>query len=276
MPYIDKKTGKKRTSEDDILIPSLRLIQKNPNCTMAELKNNLSKEIVFFPADKELSKTRPGERMFHQIIGNLVSHSDSNKFGEYVKIYKDNKGTNHFILSQKGKQFLISIDHDKIIDSIEEYAENEDVQNSDSYDDDVNLYEYNNRVPELTKGITKNKYKTNPKLAKTVIKRSNYICEYARLIGKNHNTFITKLKVPYLEAHHLIPMKAQYDFKVNLDREENIVGLCPVCHRLVHYGSLEEKEKVLSVLYSNRIDKLKECDATIEISLPDLINKYYK
>ena len=62
-------------------------------------------------------------------------------------------------------------------------------------------------------------------------------------IGENHATFESIHGTQYLEAHHLIPMKAQKDFlseNINLDRLENIVALCPNCHKAVHYGTRSE------------------------------------
>ena len=71
-------------------------------------------------------------------------------------------------------------------------------------------------------------------------------------------------------------MKAQKDFlPKNLDRVENIVGLCPMCHAMVHHGTLAEKKKVLQVLYDDRIKKLNSCEQSIDIDFNELIIKYY-
>ena len=72
-------------------------------------------------------------------------------------------------------------------------------------------------------------------------------------------------------------MKAQKDFgDVNLDRVENIVGLCPMCHSIVHYGNFAEKEQVLRKIYDERRQLLNNCDQPINITFEDLINKYYR
>lgn len=276
MPYIDKK-GNQRMSEEDMLVPALKIVKMTPNCTMSDIKIQISKQMKFFPADLEPSPTRHGECRYHQIIGNLISHKDNNQFGKYVNIIlMPGKNKNQLVLNKEGILFLDCLNTKEIIEAINEYAENESVQTADSYDDIMDLSEQNNREPILGEGIKNSRYKTNSKLAKTILKRSGYKCEYGNMMGEDHTTFTSKSNVPYLEAHHLIPMKAQKDFgNVNLDREENIVGLCPMCHSVVHYGNFEEKERVLRKIYDARIELLKNCNQKIYITFEELINKYY-
>ena len=277
MSYTDKN-GNLRMSEEDMLVPALRIIQATPNCTMSDIKTQISQKMKFFPADLEPSPTRPGECKYHQIIGNLISHIDNNLFGKYVTVVLvPGRNKNQFVLNAEGYKFLNSLDVEEILDAIDEYAENEYIQNADSYDDTDDLSYQNNRKPELGGGVKNNRYKTNSKLAKTVLKRCGYKCEYGRLIGNEHVTFTAKSNLPYLEAHHLIPMKAQKDFgDVNLDRVENIVGLCPMCHSIVHYGNFAEKEQVLRKIFDERIQLLNNCDQPINITFEELINKYYR
>lgn len=276
MPTIDNN-GNFRMSEEDMLIPALRIIQSTPNCTMSDIKAQISQKMKFFPADLAPSPTRPGECKYHQIVGNLISHIATNQFGKYVNLIPVPGKRNQFVLNEEGHEFLNTLDAEVIFEAIDEYAENEYVQNSDSYDDKDDLSEQNNRKPELGGGVKSNRYKTNSKLAKTVLKRCGYKCEYGRLTGSEHITFTAMSNLPYLEAHHLIPMKAQKDFgDVNLDRVENIVGLCPMCHCIVHYGNLVEKEHVLRELYNERIQLLINCDQPINITFEELINKYYR
>ena len=73
--------------------------------------------------------------------------------------------------------------------------------------------------------------KRNPSIAKRVLAINNYHCA----IDSNHSTFQTRSDVPYMEAHHLIPCTVsnskKFKEKSKLDREENIVCICPNCHR---------------------------------------------
>jgi 5-methylcytosine-specific restriction protein A len=65
------------------------------------------------------------------------------------------------------------------------------------------------------------------------IESARYQCE----INLEHYTFIARSTGhPYMEGHHVLPMKYQDKFDKSLDVYANIVCLCPICHRLLHYG----------------------------------------
>lgn len=128
----------------------------------------------------------------------------------------------------------------------------------------------NNRIPITSEKTKYSDFKTDPKIAKTALYHADYKCEY----NPNHVTFISKYQVPFMEAHHLIPMAAQSDFKVNLDRIENIISLCPICHSAIHYGDENTSKKIVEKLFNDRKKKLFDCD--IDISLDNLFYKYYK
>ncbi len=104
----------------------------------------------------------------------------------------------------------------------------------------------------------------------TIIKRqsiesANYECE----ISDEHKTFIVKnTNHQYMEAHHAIPMRYQRRFDVSLDVYANIVCLCPICHRLLHYGTDCEKEILLDKIYYERADRL--ATSGIKISRQDI------
>lgn len=44
----------------------------------------------------------------------------------------------------------------------------------------------------------------------------------------------------YLEVHHIIPLSDKKGF----DTLDNVCALCPICHRLMHYGKETDKEKI--------------------------------
>ena len=100
----------------------------------------------------------------------------------------------------------------------------------------------------------------NPQLAKSAIIHANYQCE----VDSAHSTFLNKHGKPYMEGHHLIPCtvkNANYiweKFKRNIDCKENIVSLCPTCHRAIHMGNQDEKRRVLTVLILKRLPFLKQ------------------
>ena len=129
----------------------------------------------------------------------------------------------------------------------------------------------NNRTPVFFKTKTGIKYKTNPRISKTALQLANYMCQ----INQNeHKTFISKLGQQYMEAHHLIPMHAQKDFSINLDRIENIVCICPNCHSAIHLGTDAVRLECLKALYDLKIKDL--IKVGLNISFGDLFIKYYK
>lgn len=98
---------------------------------------------------------------------------------------------------------------------------------------------------------------------------ANWTCEY----NEKHKTFVSGVNNrPYVEAHHLIPMSAQIDFENTIDFADNIISLCPTCHRNIHYGKNEEKEKMLKYFFEIR--KPLYSIYGIAITMSDL-NKYY-
>lgn len=100
-----------------------------------------------------------------------------------------------------------------------------------------------------------------------VIMSSGYMCE----INNEHKTFIAdSTKQPYMEGHHSIPMNKQDSFNNSLDVYANIISLCPICHRLLHYGICEEKTEILKKIYYLRADRL--YNSGLKISQSDFIN----
>ncbi len=127
-------------------------------------------------------------------------------------------------------------------------------------------------VPQaLPNTLNTNVYiKRDPKKAANAKKRANYQCEF----DSSHKTFIGSNGENFCEAHHLIPMFMQYKFFYSLDVEANIVSLCPNCHSTLHHSNGEEKIKIITKLYNERIERLRKCN--IYISLEDLIEIYCK
>lgn len=145
-----------------------------------------------------------------------------------------------------------------------------------SFGYDINSAKFqreNNRVPEPIYDANGNLkgYRTNPRIAKTALMISEFKCEINKA---DHITFLSKIDRPFMEAHHLIPMHAQKDFAINLDRVENIVSLCPNCHSAIHLGTDSVRLDYLRKLYDERIKQLNAVG--LDISFGDLYSKYYK
>ncbi len=133
---------------------------------------------------------------------------------------------------------------------------------------DEELEKSGNRKPEKTSNSNSNRYKTNPRISKTVIVNNNYECQ----IDIHHKTFKDKKSKYFMEAHHLIPMSFQDNFKINIDRKENIISLCPNCHRAIHLGNKHERAKRIKILFELKKDELK--NISLKIKLSQLLNFY--
>lgn len=128
----------------------------------------------------------------------------------------------------------------------------------------------NSRTPEVLDTKTGRKYKTDPRIIKASLAQVQYKCN----INEDHCTFPVNDLHDYAEGHHVIPMKAQKDFSENLDRTENVVSLCPTCHKAIHYSSREYKRRLLECLYTE--EKRQELHALgINITLIELLDRYY-
>ena len=118
------------------------------------------------------------------------------------------------------------------------------------------------------------RFRTNPLLGKIAIKKAYYSCEN----NYNHETFISKKNQQiYMEAHHLIPVCFQKEvwdkYHINIDCVENIVSLCPTCHKAIHYGTKEVQRNMIRELFSRCAPKYKAIGLNITI---DEIYKFYR
>ena len=99
--------------------------------------------------------------------------------------------------------------------------------------------------------------------------RSKWKCEY----NTEHQTFkSSKDNNPYMEAHHLIPMSYQYFFENSIDFADNIICLCPTCHRKIHNAHKEVKREMIIKLFNQR--KLTYPAHGINIDIQSLLSMY--
>ncbi|HBJ76538.1 MAG TPA: hypothetical protein DDY68_01410 [Porphyromonadaceae bacterium] len=97
------------------------------------------------------------------------------------------------------------------------------------------------------------KYRRNQSIIKEVFKEYNYRCFF----DENHITFPTKTSNNFLEGHHIIPISRNKSFENELDVKENILPLCPNCHRAIHLAKNEYKIRLLqSVIENTSISRL--------------------
>jgi len=168
------------------------------------------------------------------------------------------------------KNILEISDDNETYDS--EYVEKVDEVKEENINAEIAKDAYKNepRFSESKRGV---KVLKNPIFGKIAIKQSNYKCN----VNESHTTFESKkTKRDFMEAHHLIPMnKAKEVFEeqnINIDCVENLVSLCPNCHRATHYGSNRVKKELLINLYDKKEEEYKKIG--LEISLEELLKMY--
>ncbi|MEK4698329.1 HNH endonuclease [Solibacillus sp. FSL R7-0668] len=94
-------------------------------------------------------------------------------------------------------------------------------------------------------------------------RRANYTCE----MNDAHRTFINAADHQnYIEAHHLIPMAAQDYYDYTIDFADNIVTLCPNCHRQIHYAVPHEKGELVEILFQKRQKNYENYGIDIDIA----------
>ncbi|RWQ73464.1 hypothetical protein [Bacillus cereus] len=111
----------------------------------------------------------------------------------------------------------------------------------------------------------------NSRHASEVVAAANNLCEF----DNEHRHFTSKFNQKnYVEAHHLIPMKYQDQFDCSLDVHANIVSICLVCHKKIHFGLFEDKKEILDKLFDNRRERLKA--SGIEVVIDEFYGYYQK
>ena len=103
----------------------------------------------------------------------------------------------------------------------------------------------------------------------TALDNANFKCEN----NSEHITFISaRTGRQFVEAHHLIPMEFQNEFTNSIDVPENIISLCPNCHREFHNSTDENKYELIKKFIGLRTQKLIERE--IQINEKQLFSFY--
>ncbi len=261
------------------------------------IEKNLKIEIEKYLKDKSyiiLFNTEKDKKSFYTTIINENEFLESNFF-QNIRNSKNNSGYIKNIRFKNDKieeNFLylknINSSNDKLDDDEKEKVflglvdkriskEISKIAIEDRFQQDINAVEpielkngplekKNRKGYDLS---DKYKYQRNPSYSAYALKRANYLCE----LDNSHKTFKQENSRNYVEGHHVIPMHAQEDFEYSIDVPENIVALCPNCHRKVHLSDEESKNKIVHKLYKI-IKNRKLSDRKIDIS-EEQLKKYY-
>lgn len=153
---------------------------------------------------------------------------------------------------------------DKMFEAKETVADKDD-SIIDYYDSDVSDKPVEERIKDGVPYLPRNERARQIALA-----QSGNVCAIPNC---KHELFVSRGGKVYLEAHHLIPISSYKDFPgINIDVPENIVCLCPSCHREIHHGN--NSEKMIAELYEERKEALE--NRKIRIANLEQLIKYYK
>ncbi len=101
--------------------------------------------------------------------------------------------------------------------------------------------------------VTQTQWPRNQIIVDHAIEGAHFTCEN----NPRHNTFVTRATMrPYMEGHHLIPMRFQPKFNTGIDVYANVVCLCPICHRLMHFGTDKDRTFTAEKLFDVRASRL--------------------
>lgn len=126
-------------------------------------------------------------------------------------------------------------------------------------------------VPNKRQGIGGGSYVRNPNIAAAALEAAAFKCE----INNAHQTFVSSAKdLPFVEAHHLVPMSQQGSYDFSLDVTANIVALCPLCHKLLHHAKPKAKKASLLAMLAERHIRLNE--KGIDVTADALLGYYNK
>lgn len=184
---------------------------------------------------------------------------------ELIEVYEEINKKRNTRTIEEFYDFIIAekkglLDTENIIDSTFQVKENEE-----------GYLEYTSKdkkEPVIDQG-GKKQYLRDPNEAAEALKIAGYKCE----VDESHNTFINKsTALPYMEAHHLIPISKGDLFNYSVDNISNICCLCPNCHRKIHFSKDEDRIKMIELLYDKRKGKLEKTG--LALSLEYLLGFY--
>lgn len=247
----------------------------------------LRKNVKLFNIDKNyISISRHFESYFNDSFIKVYDINELHNvskididYAQFLNFYQDfdinlidiNANYNSKIINDKKdlkKSYIISNNEDDI-----RYFDSVNSINSLNINEKSAIESYLIEPSIVDNNKSSRKYKVNPVLGKIAIKKADFKCE----INTGHATFISNRTLEsYMEGHHLIPVSYQSEiwnqFNVNIDCVENIVSLCPTCHRAIHYASKSIKENLIKYLFQIREQDLKRIG--LNINLNTLIEMY--
>lgn len=243
-------------------IPNAK-VYRNPiiNETLLRVIPETSEHVKYAIESDELIDLRGLDN--HYII-NLKNYN--NYMFRGMRVY----GNTYPELTSSILNYYESIKNYQNIDEVDDYLFQQDVNNIVVLNKEKNLHKVEpSSILTNTSHINRNANNT-----KIALNNANYTCQF----NNNHTTFFNGKNIMYMEGHHLIPLTQSnvYYFwnnlGINIDCPQNIVSLCPNCHKAIHLGNVNIKKELIKYLYNIKIKDL--IDIGISITLEELYNFY--
>ena len=167
-----------------------------------------------------------------------------------------NKNSNHthssaLDLYRRFVIYLDAINRNPISHEEYEKEENEKKENAKKLSDEELIERVKQKKSKLSreKKVVSTNYSRDPEIAEYAIRRAKGKCDLCQMDAP----FIKKDGTPYLESHHV-----DWLSRGGEDIIENVVAICPNCHRKMHI--LDEKAETLRLkkrllLYSKLLKK---------------------
>lgn len=242
--------------------------------SVSRLISLFSKNLCLFEFRKERGQN-VGISLNNEIALKLDKFLDENVYATFLEKLADEHKYDEFLTHLQGFKINLIDKNPTIVEYIdEENVYDRNVESAKPISDEK-LSKCIDREPEEEYQSKSRRCKTDPRIAKTVIVKANYKCFVS---PEDHITFETNTtKQQYMEAHHLIPI-AYYQliwnrFFKHVDCEQNIVALCPNCHKRIHYGTPAEKKAILDEIYNKKKEVLSS--SGIDVTIEELY-KFYK
>lgn len=115
-------------------------------------------------------------------------------------------------------------------------------------------------VLEYTTGVILNKFgkQKRKNMKQEIIRKYDFKC-FFHYYSQDDNEkkmhelayFKTKKDLVYLEAHHMIQIGNSKFFNHDIDIIENLIPVCPICHRKLHNANSDAVYKMLEIYYKN-------------------------
>lgn len=128
------------------------------------------------------------------------------------------------------------------------------------------------KIPKRKKvnGSTSSSWWRDPDMAYTAISDAEFKCEN----NTSHVTFKSAVtSQQFVEAHHLVPMEFQDEYEASIDVPENIISLCPNCHRAFHNSIDKTRIELVKKFFNIRRNALIERGINID---ENKLLEYYK